>query len=91
MISIVFTGQRFALREGGRTVGAGVVSKVISWALNQLWSDRVFCELICKIHVVRWSKLTLLSINAQAWPSKHAVEFFLPSTHCRESVGITII
>jgi translation elongation factor EF-Tu-like GTPase len=23
------TGQRFALREGGRTVGAGVVSKVI--------------------------------------------------------------
>ena len=25
-----FTGQRFALREGGRTVGAGVVSKVIS-------------------------------------------------------------
>lgn len=30
MISIVFTGQRFALREGGRTVGAGVVSKVIS-------------------------------------------------------------
>jgi translation elongation factor EF-Tu-like GTPase len=23
-------GQRFALREGGRTVGAGVVSKVIS-------------------------------------------------------------
>lgn len=26
-----FAGQRFALREGGRTVGAGVVSKVISW------------------------------------------------------------
>lgn len=26
-----FTGQRFALREGGRTVGAGVVSKVLSW------------------------------------------------------------
>lgn len=25
------TGQRFALREGGRTVGAGVVSKVLSW------------------------------------------------------------
>jgi translation elongation factor EF-Tu-like GTPase len=25
-----FTGQRFALREGGRTVGAGVVSKVMS-------------------------------------------------------------
>lgn len=24
------TGQRFALREGGRTVGAGVVSKVLS-------------------------------------------------------------
>jgi translation elongation factor EF-Tu-like GTPase len=23
------TGQRFALREGGRTVGAGVVSKVL--------------------------------------------------------------
>jgi elongation factor Tu len=26
----VDAGQRFALREGGRTVGAGVVSKVIS-------------------------------------------------------------
>lgn len=26
----VLTGQRFALREGGRTVGAGVVSKVLS-------------------------------------------------------------
>lgn len=25
------TGQRFALREGGRTVGAGVVSKVLDW------------------------------------------------------------
>lgn len=25
------TGQRFALREGGRTVGAGVVSKALSW------------------------------------------------------------
>lgn len=25
-----FTGQRFALREGGRTVGAGVVSKVLN-------------------------------------------------------------
>lgn len=25
-----FSGQRFALREGGRTVGAGVVSKVLS-------------------------------------------------------------
>jgi translation elongation factor EF-Tu-like GTPase len=24
------TGQRFALREGGRTVGAGVVSKLVS-------------------------------------------------------------
>jgi translation elongation factor EF-Tu-like GTPase len=24
------TGQRFALREGGRTVGAGVVSKALS-------------------------------------------------------------
>jgi elongation factor Tu len=24
-------GLRFAIREGGRTVGAGVVSKVVSW------------------------------------------------------------
>ena len=30
------TGQRFALREGGRTVGAGVVSKVIGWAGGRL-------------------------------------------------------
>lgn len=30
-ISCLLAGQRFALREGGRTVGAGVVSKVISW------------------------------------------------------------
>lgn len=26
----LYAGQRFAMREGGRTVGAGVVSKVIS-------------------------------------------------------------
>lgn len=31
---MVSTGQRFALREGGRTVGAGVVSKVISWTMS---------------------------------------------------------
>lgn len=30
LLAIDFTGQRFALREGGRTVGAGVVSKVMS-------------------------------------------------------------
>lgn len=29
-IAISSAGQRFALREGGRTVGAGVVSKVLS-------------------------------------------------------------
>lgn len=29
---VQLTGQRFALREGGRTVGAGVVSKVLGWA-----------------------------------------------------------
>lgn len=27
---VILTGQRFALREGGRTVGAGVVSKVLT-------------------------------------------------------------
>lgn len=30
IIGTDLTGQRFALREGGRTVGAGVVSKVLS-------------------------------------------------------------
>ena len=30
LLAINVTGQRFALREGGRTVGAGVVSKVLS-------------------------------------------------------------
>lgn len=30
LLVLGITGQRFALREGGRTVGAGVVSKVIS-------------------------------------------------------------
>lgn len=31
LINLCLIGQRFALREGGRTVGAGVVSKVFSW------------------------------------------------------------
>ena len=31
-------GQRFLLREGGRTVGAGVVSKVLSWSVSTFFS-----------------------------------------------------
>lgn len=37
-------GQRFALREGGRTVGAGVVSKVMGW-----WGVHLHIEAVCGV------------------------------------------
>ena len=31
---------RFAIREGGRTVGSGVVAKITEWLTLELWAGR---------------------------------------------------
>lgn len=79
--NIVFywqTGQRFALREGGRTVGAGVVSKVISWFDMVLESFFITCV---------WLVANLgrnIRLNAASWkPRCHVmwevwISFYFP-------------
>ena len=41
-------GLRFAIREGGRTVGAGVVAKIIDRETSSLCDKRSWCAIECK-------------------------------------------
>lgn len=94
-------GQRFALREGGRTVGAGVVSKVISWGFFPLHYIPCYLpqirERIISLHI-NWFCFPSESIQwcgyMKFWGVWNANESFYvrPSwiiTKCCEQIGQT--